>query len=161
MTTPWLPLYLGSYDELFKKLLRDPLLASGRLGPPWRATTDDAPVQLESLRWHKPESKQEVIVAFVNAVAAKETAAAMPAGSAKTALDDSAEKSIRALIDDYCGTRPVGPPLPYPVPWIYGFEIATALVWVANGFPDSDMRNSLISVAGRLAERTYAAGQVG
>jgi hypothetical protein len=94
---------------------------------------------------------------LVRAVAVKEIAATIPAPlSAQLTL--SANQTINAVIDDYCGT-PSPPKVrnPWSLPSPVALELAAMVVVFANTRVLSEsMRSELVKVAGSLVTKAFA-----
>jgi hypothetical protein len=94
---------------------------------------------------------------LVSAVSARQLAATMPDGPARTQLQSSATAAIAQILDDYCGTSPrlVPWPWPGPPPWVY--EVASELTAIANAM-QGDMREALLEVAGQVVSGAMGRG---
>lgn len=90
-----------------------------------------------------------LVESLVSAVSARQLAATMPDGPARTQLQNSATAAIAQILDDYCGTPPrlVPWPWPGPPPWVY--EVASALTTIAYT-TEGVMRDALLQLAGQV-----------
>jgi len=162
MSTPALPPYLGSWDDLVNALLHDPFLGSGRGGRPHLTHT----VASEMLRMGaggspvagpRPEPWSPAS-AFISLVSLRVVAEQMPEGREAQYLGEFANRAIAELIDDYCGTHPRPWPWPGPPPWV--FQIVSELAIAANAMQAGDLREGLMATAGTLAQRGLEVGGV-
>jgi len=137
MTNPWLPPYLGSWEQLIAASLHNPLLGTEPSPLPWRLA----------------------VGSLLTSISLRQVASKMPDGKAKTELGRRVDNAILEFIDG-CGTDPhPGSPWPWPgpLPWVY--PIVAELVTTANAITDGTVRDEAIRVAGQIMER--ASGSVG
>jgi hypothetical protein len=113
-------------------------------GPWWR--------QHEQL--YPPNPCAPAVFILVEAAKAKQVAASLPEGPARTQLERRADQAIDALLDDVCGTRPPWP-WPGPPPWVV--DIASQLAELANLAQANAVREELIRIAGRALEKGTSA----
>jgi hypothetical protein len=153
---PWLPPYLGTWDQLIKELLHDPFLGSGR-GGIVPTTHSDSP---EMLRLHKHLAGSDpmpgVVSSLIGLVSLKQTASELPNGATKTGLIGSIGSSIAAEIDDIC--PPFRPwPWPGPPPWV--FAVASTLTFVANTLQEGALQKELMATAKQVLQRGLEASK--
>jgi hypothetical protein len=90
---------------------------------------------------------------LIEAVNAKQVAATLAEGELRSQLEKTADETIEAVIDDWCGTLP---PRPLPGPPL-GAEIASVLAAFANTVAAEDVRRELLSIAGQALARSAGA----
>jgi len=166
MSTPILPPYLGSYEELVNALVHNPSLGSGQ-GPIHRLTADPEinpqPLPPRSLVAEpNPDPLQNPAVRYLATLASmKELGASIGTEKGQTFVA-AAEAGIQSFLDDFCGTPPRRIPWPWPGPPPWVLPLAAELVSVANA-QSGAFREVLIQVAGRVADagiqKTPSAGQ--
>ena len=167
MSTPWVPPYFGSYEELTKALLHDPFLGSGRRTlhqthfetvelnpqplPPGRSESalDPTPVP-----WRNP-----VIHYLGSLVSMRILAKATPDQAVSEQLTRGSESALAQFLDDYCGTPPRRIPWPWPGPPPWVAPLASELVSVANTLGAGEFSQGLIQLAGRIMQKGFAAGK--
>ena len=174
MSTPILPSYLSSYEDLVNALLVNASLGSGR-GPMYRVTAEQVELNPQPLPPRatvelNPQplppgavdsSRNPVVRYLATLVGMKEVAGTMGQlqGQQVAAAADSA---IQAFLDDFCGTPPRRIPWPWPGPPPWVLPLASELVSVANA-ESGALREGLMQVAARVAEaglQQKAVGQV-
>ena len=157
MSTPHLPPYLGTYEDLAAALLHDPLLGSGHP----RRTSDAVELNPQPLPPGDPRPRANAAVRYLaTLVHMKELGRVLgekPLGRQLTAASDSAFVSF---LDDYCGTPPRRIPWPWPGPPPWVGLLAAELVGVANT-QNGAMRDGLMQFAGQVAEKGFAASNAG
>ena len=87
---------------------------------------------------------------IIEAVNAKQVAATLAEGDLRSQLEKSADETIAAVIDDWCGTLP---PRPLPGP-SFGAELASVLAAVASSVAADSVRHELLCIAGQALERS-------
>jgi hypothetical protein len=162
MADPWVPPYLGSYEQLVNELLSDPFLGGGSTShPPLQAlrayrqgtvlpSAGPSPVPWRLESPHPVPWRLEAAGYLVWVLAMRE--AASGAGEEGAAIVRSADLAIDRYIDDYCGTVWHLPwPVPGPGPWVFG--LASQLSLIANTLQQGELRNAVLNVAGRVIRR--------
>lgn len=150
MSTPWVPPYFGSYEQLVNELLHDPFLGSGRTQPRMaemaKTGTTEGP---------QPQPWRSAAVSYlVTAVSMKEIASQMK-GRLQEQLAQDAEAAIAQFLDDFCGTPPQKIPWHWPGPPPWNSALAAELALVANTLQSGLVRTELLSVAGRIIEKGF------
>jgi hypothetical protein len=165
MSSPWIPSYLGSYENLIHSLLDNPFLGGGsdrrqrvRLAVSAPDVIDDHP-PFPLRRTEPSPSPWSPAVSFVmSAISLKEVASTLPDGQLRNDLGKRADHAISMFIDDICPRPPrIRWPWPGPPPWAYA--IVTELALAANSFQEGRLRQDLLHVAGQLAQRAF--GDIG
>ena len=157
MTTPWVPPYFGSWEQLVQELLHNPFLGSGGgvkhplLQEMTRMSqTHEIPAGASAM--HSPSGH---IAAFlVSQVSLRELASNLPpeqAGEFTARID----QAIADEIDDICGTRS-GSRWPWPGPPPWALQIASELNVIANTFRESNLRTDVLKIAGHIVQRAFA-----
>jgi hypothetical protein len=144
MAKPNLPPYLGTWDELVQALLNNPFLGSG--GGPRTHFLEALSRRTESAS-AAPSAAASL---FVMAAALKDVAARLPEGQEGTigsAIVDAADD----WEDWYCGNGPR--PLPHVV------ETAAELFALASTLEVGTLRDSVVSEAGTLLQKSFGAGR--
>jgi hypothetical protein len=116
---PWLPPYLGSWEDLISGLRHDPFLGSGDGPPrPLSVMLGARPSAMEP----NPSPWRHVVEGFVAAVNVMDLASRVSDEVVRKEMEQSAGQSIVQLLEDYCGTPPrLWPwPWPGPPPWVFG-----------------------------------------
>src|SRR5215471_13794058 len=172
MTTPWVPSYFGSWEELVRSLLHNPFLGSGTqtphpllaylqqrtpLGPPEPGPLDIAsflsPGIISALN-PQPLPPRVMTSIFVAQLAVRDLTSRLPkeqGGELTTRLD----QSISDEIDFVCGTVPhVHGPIPGPSP--FPFAIAAELNLVGNSIQEGSLRNSVMQLASQIVSKATA-----
>jgi hypothetical protein len=161
MSTPSLPSYMGSWEELIELLLNNPFLGSGsgilpstRVDPalmsshgralPGGAASSPIPVPWRS-----------ALSALLGAISLREVANAMPEGYVKSEMNQRVDQTIADVIDDWCGTPPRLIPWPWPGPPPWAYPIATSLAAMANTLQEGSMRTELLELAGRVVQKSF------
>jgi hypothetical protein len=143
MSNPWLPPYLGSWEDLMAALLHDPYLGG------WRRP--NIVLQTHANTAAEPLSGWPAAVAsLVGAVSLRDVASSLPDGRAKEELVMRVDQAISRFIDD-CGTI-YRHPLPWPPPGPVADGIASELAIIANVLPNGRARDGIIEVAGRIVQ---------
>lgn len=172
MNDPWLPPYLGSWEELVNAELHNPFLGSGSHGRPPSILSEEmrmaGPIPVpwrmgpSPDSWHLgpiPLPWRLAVSYLVSTISLKEAASHLQDEQLKKELTERAELSISRFIDDYCGTgrsRPHIPrPWPGPPPWIQ--PTVSALVMVAHSYSEGNFRNEILNVAGALTQAAFTA----
>lgn len=149
MSTPWVPPYFGSYEQLVNELLHDPFLGSGRPHP-LRVTEMARTGPAEG---PQPDPWRSTAVSYlVTAVSMKEIASQMK-GRLQEQLAQDAEGAIVQFLDDFCGTPPQRIPWHWPGPPPWNSALAAELAMVANTLQAGFVRTELLNVAGRIIEK--------
>jgi hypothetical protein len=157
MSDPWVPPYMGSYQELVNFVLTHPYGLAGEPGRPstWEMMAVRPGIGPPPVPWMafgpSPSPWLAAVSILVQAVNVKQIAASLPEGDLRTQLDARADDSIDRVLDDWCGTRPPWP-WPGPPPWVIG--IASQLTAVANSVQSGFVREELIRIAGRALEKS-------
>lgn len=150
---PWLPPYMGSWEELVNAFLHNPFLGSGGGGKLY-ATHSEAP---ELRRINRPVASSDpmpayagVVTSIIGLASLKEAASRLKDSPAKTALLGGINSSIAGDIDDIC------PPWPWPgppPPW-GALAIVSALVFTANTLHEGGLQTELRDVATQVLKRS-------
>jgi hypothetical protein len=156
MSTPYVPPYFGSYEDLVHALLHDPFLGSGQSGPhrPRLTHADELnpqPLPPHSTEGPVPDPWRNAAVRYVaTLVNMLELGKSLEDTNLGQQYTTNAEGAIQAFLDDFCGTPPRRIPWswPGPPPWVN--PLAAALVSAANS-QSGALREGLMSVAGRVA----------
>ena len=152
MSTPYVPPYFGSYEELVQALLHDPFLGSGQSGPHrlYRAQADELnPQPLPP--GPSPDPWRNAAVRYLaTLVDMHELGKSMEDTHLGQQYMANAESATQAFMDDFCGTPPrkIPWPLPGPPPWVNA--LAATLVSAANSQTGA-LREGLMQMAGRVA----------
>ena len=167
MSTPWVPPYLGSWDDLVKSLLHNPFLGSGthhpllayfqrppHIGPPDPGPLDVAsflnPGVISSLN-PQPLPPRWLTSIFVTQLAVKDLTSRLPKEQGGE-ITSNIEQAIADEIDFVCGNVPhVHGPVPGPNP--YPFAIAAELNLVANTMQEGTLRNAVVQLAGQIVNK--------
>jgi hypothetical protein len=173
MSTPWVPSYFGSWEELVRSLLHNPFLGSGtqtnhpllaylqqrppHIGPPDPGPLDIAnflnPGVLAALN-PQPLPPRVMTSIFVAQLAIRDLTSHLPkeqGGELTTRLD----QSIADEIDFVCGTVPhVHGPIPGPSP--FPFAIAAELNLLGNTIQEGSLRTSVLQLAGQIVNKATA-----
>ncbi len=157
MSTPWVPPYFGSYEQLVNELLHDPFLGSGRPRP--HAATElsrtGTPATETTALHPQPQPWRSGAVSYlVTAVSMKEIAA-QTRGNLQEQLTQNADAAIDQFLDDFCGTPPSKIPWHWPGPPPWNSVLAAELAMVANTLQSGFMRTELLSLAGRIIEKGF------
>jgi hypothetical protein len=153
MTTPWVPPYFGSWEQLVQELLHNPFLGSGRgPGHPLLEMARMSQRNEVSDGINNAVFQTGRITGFlVSQVSLKELASNLPpdqAGDFTSRID----QAINDEIDDVCGTQ-AGHHWPYPGPPPWALQIASELNMVANGMREGNLRTDVTKLAGRIVQR--------
>jgi hypothetical protein len=161
MSTPKLPPYLGSYEELVAALLHDPFLGSGRPRPRMLqsegASPDLNPQPLPPGRSHQFTEENAAVRYLASVVNMKELGRTLGESPAGRQLSAQAETAFSEFLDDFCGTPPRRIPWHWPVPGPWVLALATEMVTVANT-QSGVMREGMMQMAARIAEKGVGAG---
>lgn len=154
MSNPWLPPYLGSWDELMAALLHNPFLGSERGSSPVTHHSPDDSAAGMTRRGPgaepNPSPWRYAVRSVVAVISLREVTAKMADGTAKAELSKAIDSAIAQFIDD-CGTKYPGWPWPGPPPWVY--PIASELALVASSITQEKVRVEVLEVAGKVIER--------
>ena len=171
MTTPWVPPYFGSWEELVRSLLHNPFLGSGgqhpllayfQQRPPHIGPPDPGPLDIATLLNPgviaalnpQPLPPRVMTAIFVAQLAVKDLASRLPKEQAGE-LNSTLEQSIADEIDFVCGTVPhVHGPIPGPSP--FPFAIAAELNLLGNSMQEGTLRNSVVELAGQILNKATA-----
>jgi hypothetical protein len=125
-------------------------------GVPWSPPVETGGPRPEPWRrWFRPEvGRTSVVGAIISAVSIKQVAQGMREGDLGGQLAERSDRTISALIDDWCGTEVRPWPWPWPPPWVLGAVEELALV--ANSLQEGSMREELLGVAGRMMEQAVS-----
>lgn len=167
MSIPWIPPYLGSYEDLINSLLHNPFFGSGRDRRSRALYSVAAPMEdPDPLPWRSAEpspSPWSPAVSFLlSAISLKEVASTLPEGQLRNELAKGADLGIARIIEDICGTPPGKIRFPWPNPpgpWVY--RIVSELAMVANTFQEGGLRHEVLRVAGQIAQRAFGSADVG
>jgi hypothetical protein len=147
MSTPPLPPYLGSWEELVKALLHNPFL-----GSPWpphhalRAAMLSAGVPESG---PSPDPWLPAVSLLISEISLRDIASRLPAGKSRNELVSAADEGLSKFIDDFCGT----PPHPRPIVFLAAAELAA----FGSSLAEGALRNQIFEVAGQLIQRTFGA----
>ena len=158
MSNPWLPPYLGSWEQLMAALLHNPFLGGGGGGIPpsthpeaMMSSPGIARLGLPGLGLEpNPSPWVSAVSSLIAVISLREVASKMPDGQVKIGLSKRVDSAISSFIDD-CGTKHPGWPWPGPPPWAY--PIASELAVAANTITEGNVRNEVLQVAGQIIER--------
>jgi hypothetical protein len=152
VSTPVLPPYLGSYEDLVNALLHNPFLGSGHSPHPVRrVTADEVELNPQPLPPGPPDPLSSAPVRYLaSLVSMKELARTMGPEKGQH-LSAGADTAIQAFLDDFCGTPPRRIPWPWPGPPPWVLPLASELLNVANA-QSGAFREGLMQVAARVAE---------
>jgi hypothetical protein len=162
MSNPWLPPYMGSWEQLIAALLHIPFLGSGRGVHPGVVLSTHAPDFPEAMMSGpgtarpglglepSPSPWVSAVSSLIAVISLREVASKMPDGQVKFELSKRVDGAILRFIDD-CGTKPPGWPFPGPPPGPY--SIALELAVAANAITEGSVRNEVLQVAGQIIER--------
>jgi hypothetical protein len=160
MSHPWIPPYLGTYEDLIAALLHNPFLGSGS------EPGNSRPHQIAEpnpMPWRTAEPSPSPWFAAVSylmtSISLKEIAAGLPEGEARSSLNKHADHAISSFLDDICGTPPRRIPWPWPGPPPWIFPLASQLVIAAHSFEAGNLREETLRVAGQIAQKGFVAGQ--
>ena len=164
MSIPWLPPYLGTWQDLINSLLHDPFLGSRRgHGFPYGVA---APMyEPNPSPWRNAEPSPSpwspAVSLLMSAISMKEVASKLPDGELRNDIGKRADHAISMFIDDYCGTPPRRIPWPWPgpPPWVY--SIVSELAMAANSFQEGSLRNEILHVAGQIAQKAFGSSGAG
>ena len=154
MTTPILPAYFGSYEDLVKALLHNPFLGSGYTGPHPRLETRELqsevslpqdPVPIRPTHWNAAVSYLASLVSM------KELAKAVTDKEYGAELAGRADGALADFMDDFCGTPPRRIPWPYPGPPPWVATLVAQLLSAANS-QSGALREGLLGIAGQISQ---------
>jgi hypothetical protein len=156
MSNPWPPYIIPSWRELMALFHPDvvytthppdsPLARMSGPGPGWPG------LELEP----SPSPWRSTVSSLIAVISLREVASKMPDGQVKLELGKRVDGAISRFIDD-CGTKHPGWPYPGPPPFVY--PIASELAVAANAITESNVRNEVLQLAGKIIER--ASGSIG
>jgi hypothetical protein len=109
---PWVPPYFVSWDDLIRALLHDPFLGS----PGGSGAKYPVPNPWHQVAEPQPNPWRHVVEGFVAAVGVRDLASQVSDDGIRKEMEQSADRSIAQLLDDYCGTPPRIAPWPWPGP---------------------------------------------
>ncbi|WP_157131075.1 hypothetical protein [Burkholderia savannae] len=158
MSTPWLPPYLGSWDDLVKALLHNPSLGGGHphhLRAHLAARASEPPPTPWFAADPEPNPWSPATSFLISAIGLNQVARQMPEGQPRRDLSRSVDVAIADFIDDWCGTRPPGRPWPWPGPNPLTATLVSELGVAAQSF-DGAMREEVLQVAGRIVQKSFA-----
>jgi hypothetical protein len=154
MSTPYVPPYFGSYEEIVNALLHDPFLGSGRSHylPQTHVQADELNPQPLPPRAPTPDPWRNAAVRYLaTLVQMQELARTVGNPETSRQLIAQSQMAIQAFLDDYCGTPPRRIPWPWPGPPPWVLTLAAELTSAANTQIGS-FREGLMQVAGQVAE---------
>ncbi|HTS65702.1 MAG TPA: hypothetical protein VMH28_26950 [Candidatus Acidoferrales bacterium] len=159
---PWVPPYLGSWEQLIDAVLHDPTLGSGRGKRPYVTHLD----AFEENRYADPPPPRPWTPAasyLLSAISTLVAAESLPDGAQKTEVIGRANQVIDDFIDDFCGTPPHPWPFPWPwpgpAPWV--MPVVSELTVIANGFQQGAMRDAVQAAAGKMLQKALSSTGVG
>jgi hypothetical protein len=150
MSTPILPSYFGSYEDLVNALLHNPSLGSGRQSI-HRLTADDVELNPQPLPPGPPDPLRNAAVRYLATLVGMKQVAGTIGGEQGQQVGAAADTAIQAFLDDFCGTPPRRIPWPWPGPPSWVLPLASELVSAANA-ESGAFREGLMQVAARVAE---------
>jgi hypothetical protein len=172
MSTPWVPSYFGSWEELVNSLLHNPFLGSGTHHPLLNYVQqriphippDPGPLDIASFLNPgiisalnpQPLPPRSISSILLYQVAVRDLTSRLPKeqGAEVTARLDQA---IADEIDFVCGNGP-HPPIPRPSP--YAFAVAAELNLIGATLQEGNIRVAVQQVANRIVnEATAPVGQ--
>jgi hypothetical protein len=175
MSTPWVPSYFGSWDELVRSLLHNPFLGSGthhplldylqqrvpHIGPPDPGPLDVAsflnPGVISALN-PQPLPPRSMTSIFLAQIAIRDLASRLPKEQG-TELTERLEDTIADEIDFVCGNVPhIHGPIPGPPP--YAFAVAAELNLLGNLLQEGAIRTGVLELANRIANKATAPAAV-
>jgi hypothetical protein len=154
MSTPILPPYFGSYEDLVNALLHNPSLGSGR-PPTHRLSADEVELNPQPLPPGPPDPMRNAAVRYLGSLVSMKELARNMSQEAGQSIAAAAETGIQAFLDDFCGTPPRRIPWPWPGPPSWVLPLASELVSAANA-ESGAFREGLMQVAARVAEMGVA-----
>jgi len=147
VSTPTLPPYLGSWEELVNALLHNPSLGGGRGGIPHQ-------VAAEMIRQGGPEMGPQpepwfvsTATSFFTSIITMKQVASQLNGEGRS-FERAADRALEEILDEFCGTPPHFPPRPWPL--LVGIE----LIAFARALPEGELKNAIIIVGGRVVQRS-------
>jgi len=166
MTTPSVPSYFGSWEELVRSMIHNPFLGSGihhpllsylqrpHLGSPDPMPLDVAgffnPGVMTALN-PQPLPPRVMTSIFVAQLAVRDLTSKLPKEQGNQ-LNSNIEQSIADEIDFVCGTVPhVHPPIPGPSP--FPFTVAAELNVFGNTLQEGSLRTSVLQLASQIVNR--------
>jgi hypothetical protein len=157
MSTPWTPLYFGSWMNFINSLLHNPFLGSDDPRNPHIAVAHSR-TEPNPSPWYGAESHSlpwsPAVSFLVSAISLNQVALQMPQGQVSRELAQSVEGAVTAFIDEWCGTRSPGRPWPWPGPNPLTPVLVSALGIAAQSF-EGIMREELLQVAGRIVQQSF------
>jgi hypothetical protein len=175
MTTPYVPPYFGSWEELVRSLINNPFLGGGtqtphpllaymlqQQRPPHIGPPDPGPMDIANfLRTGitselnpQPLPPRSITSLFVFQLAVRDLTSRLPKeqGAEMTARLDEA---VSDEIDFVCGNVPhPHPPIPGPSP--FAFTVAGELNLIGNTMQEGSLRTSVTQLASQIANRATA-----
>jgi hypothetical protein len=171
MSTPWVPPYFGSWEELVRSVLHNPFLGSGthhpllaylqqrppHIGPPDPGPLDVAsflnPGVIAALN-PQPLPPRWMTAIFVAQLSVKDLTSRLPKEQGGE-LTSSLEQTIADEIDFVCGNVPhIHGPIPGPSP--FAFAIAAELNLMGNTMQEGTLRNAVLELAGQIVNKATA-----
>lgn len=170
MSTPWVPPYFGSWEELVRSMLHNPFLGGGihhpllsylqrppHIGPPDPGPLDIAsffnPGVISALN-PQPLPPRALAALFIAQLSVRELASHLPREQGSD-LTTRVDQAIADEIDFVCGSVPhVHGPVPGPPP--YPFAVAAELNIVGNVLQEGTLRTSVLQLAGQIINQATA-----
>jgi hypothetical protein len=168
MSTPWVPSYFGSWEELVRSLLHNPFLGSGiqhplhayfqqrppHIGPPDPGPLDVAsflnPGVIAALN-PQPLPPRAITSLFLAQLSVKDITSRLPKDQGAE-LTSGLEQTIADEIDFVCGNVPhIHGPIPGPSP--FPFAVAAELNLIGNTLQEGTLRASVLQLAGQIISK--------
>lgn len=168
MSTPWVPSYFGSWEELVRSLLHNPFLGSGthhplhayfqqrppHIGPPDPGPLDVAsflnPAVIAALN-PQPLPPRAITSLFLAQLSVKDVTSRLPKDQGAE-LTSGLEQTIADEIDFVCGNVPhIHGPIPGPSP--FPFAVAAELNLIGNTLQEGTLRASVLQLAGQIISK--------
>jgi hypothetical protein len=156
MSTPWVPPYFGSWEEIVQSLLHNPFLGSPHPSPHLLMSAGEAvalnPQPLPPGGGPVPDPWRNAAVRYLaTLVSMEEQARVTENQQLREQLTTGAERALSAFIDDFCGSSPRRIPWPWPGPPPWVSLLASHLVAAANT-QNGQFREGLMRIAARIGE---------
>ena len=146
MSTPSLPPYLGSWNELVNALLHNPFLGGGQGGPPHRI--EEMLRENGAARGPQPDPWFiSTATSMLTSIIAMKQVASHLRGEGR-AFGQAADQALEEILDEYCGTPPHFPPRPWPL--LVGIE----LIAFARALPEGELKSTILAVGGQVVQRS-------